>query len=163
MVDPELQAARELVALEGWLLDQRDWDGWLNLYLPEAEYWVPCWLDEYTLTDDPSSQLSLIYYSSRAGLEDRVFRIRTGKSLASTPLPRTSHIISIVRAAAEGDDSLRVESSWSTFSYKLEVATNFFGSQVHILKKTTSGLRIAKRKIIVLNDTIPNVLDIYSV
>jgi benzoate/toluate 1,2-dioxygenase beta subunit len=163
MVDTDLQAARDLVALEGSLLDQRDWDRWLDLFVPEAEYWIPCWLDEYSLTDDPTSQLSLIYYSSRAGLEDRVFRIRTGKSLASTPLPRTSHIISIVSSLVAADGSIRVESNWCTFSYKLEAATNFFGSQIHVLKQTTLGLRILKRKIIVMNDTIQNVLDIYSV
>ncbi len=71
-MSPEVSdAARELVSLEAWLLDQRDWDAWLGLYAEDAEYWLPCWEDEYILTKNPNTEVSLIYYNSRAGLEDR--------------------------------------------------------------------------------------------
>lgn len=157
------EAAAHLVVREGWLLDQRRWDEWLGLYLEDAEYWLPCWKDEYTLTDDPQREISLIYYSSRAGLEDRVFRLRTQKSLASTPLPRTCHIVQVAEVEQLEPGVVSVESNWLTHSYKLETTQSFFGQQRHVLHLTGSGLRIAKRKIIVSNDIIPNVLDIYSV
>lgn len=156
-------AARDLVAREGWLLDRQAWDEWLDLYLPDAQYWLPCWTDEGHVTDDPASQLSLIYYASRAGLEDRVYRILTERSLASTPMPRTSHLVSIVAAEEDADGDVRVESNWTTFSYRLERATNFFGTQTHVLRAVDDALKIASRKVIVMNDIIPSVLDIYSV
>ena len=38
-MSPELlAAARDVVTLEGWLIDQRDWDGWLALYTEDAQY-----------------------------------------------------------------------------------------------------------------------------
>ena len=50
-----------------------------------------------SLITDPQSEVSLIYYAHRGGLEDRVFRIRTERSSAtSLPEPRTSHNISNV-------------------------------------------------------------------
>ena len=83
MADPTFEEAARIVAREGWLLDMQMWDEWLDLYRPDAEYWLPCYLEDGSLTTDPQRQLSLIYYNSRAGLEDRIFRIRTDQSLAS--------------------------------------------------------------------------------
>jgi benzoate/toluate 1,2-dioxygenase subunit beta len=163
MADNDIEMARNLVVREGWLLDQRAWDDWLELYLEDAEYWIPCWKSEYDLTDDPVSQVSLIYYAGRSGLEDRVYRIRTERSLASTPLPRTSHVLTVTDVRQEDDGSICVQSSWATFSCKQDQSHHFFGNQTHILKQTPAGLRIAKRKIIVMNDRIPSLLDIYSV
>ena len=152
-----------MVVLEGWLLDQRDWDEWLALYLESAEYWIPCWIDEYTLTSDPLREVSLIYYSTRTGLEDRIFRLRTKRSLASTPLPRTCHIVQPARITLVGKDEVQVDSNWVTHNYNHETTHTFFGQQQHLLKVTDGSLKIAKRKIAVANYVIPNVLDIYSV
>jgi benzoate/toluate 1,2-dioxygenase subunit beta len=162
---PDLMSdeATALVAREAWLLDQQDWDAWLDLYLPDAEYWLPCYLEDGTMSSDPNSQISLIYYSSRAGLEDRIFRIRTGQSLASTPLPRTAHVMSCGHVAKLGNGDIEVGSSWASFSYRLEQSYHFFGTQKHVLRRTEAGLKIAKRHIIVMNDKIPCPLDIYSV
>ena len=57
---------------EARLLDDRQWDDWLECYSPDAEFWMPAWDDHDTLTQDPQSEISLIYYPSRDGLEDRV-------------------------------------------------------------------------------------------
>ena len=163
-MSPELSsAARELVTYEGWLIDQRDWDAWLALYTEDAEYWLPCWDDEFTLTENPNNELSLIYYGSRAGLEDRIYRLRTERSLASTPLPRTCHMINIAKVSETKDDAIIVCSNWTTHAYRLSKAHSFFGQQTHTLRKIDGELKIAKRKVVVANDRIPNVLDIYSV
>src|SRR5690606_38316593 len=95
LTDALFGEAARLVAREGWLLDMKAWDEWLDLYLPNAEYWLPCYLEDGSLTADPKAQISLIYYDSKAGLEDRIFRIRTDQSLASRPLPRTAHTVNI--------------------------------------------------------------------
>ena len=65
------------------------WDDWLALYTEDAEFWVPTWRDEHQLTEDPARELSFIYLQGRALLAERVFRITSGRSAASTPLPRT--------------------------------------------------------------------------
>jgi 3-phenylpropionate/cinnamic acid dioxygenase small subunit len=65
---------------EARMLDERDFEGWLECYAPDAEFWMPAWDDDDTLTTDPHRQISLIWYGNRGGLEDRVFRIRTDRS-----------------------------------------------------------------------------------
>ena len=89
-----LQDVSSFLYREARLLDDREWDEWLECYAPRAEYWMPAWDDDDQLIEDPQSQVSLIYYPNRAGLEDRVFRIKTERSSASMTEPRTCHFIS---------------------------------------------------------------------
>ena len=63
-----LEAGRDILALEAACLDEQRWDEWLALFAADCEYWVPTWVTEERLAEDPQSQLSQIYYSSRAGL-----------------------------------------------------------------------------------------------
>jgi len=88
------EAARDFLYREARYLDDKDWDAWLELYAPDASFWMPAWDDRDQLTEDPQSQISLIWYGNRSGLEDRVFRIRTERSSATIPDTRTSHNIS---------------------------------------------------------------------
>ena len=163
-LDPDrVSAAIALVNLEGALLDEKDWDAWLELYTEDAEYWIPAWDDEHTLTQDPNTELSLIYYDTRDSLEGRVFRLRTEHSLASTPLPRTCHMVASHRVEAAENGAIRVRSSWTTHSYRLRESQTYYGQQEHLLVPAEDQLRIARRKIILANDRIANVLDIYSV
>ncbi|MGE8542178.1 MAG: aromatic-ring-hydroxylating dioxygenase subunit beta, partial [Acinetobacter sp.] len=62
---------------EARFLDDEQWDDWLSCYAPTASFWMPAWDDDDKLTEDPQSEISLIYYPDRQGLEDRVFRIKT--------------------------------------------------------------------------------------
>ena len=41
---------------EARLLDDRDWDTWLECYHPRAVFWMPAWDDENCLTEDPQLQ-----------------------------------------------------------------------------------------------------------
>ena len=67
------------------LCDRREWVDYLELFDENAEFHIPQWDSEHVYTTDPKRGMSLMYYPNRAGLEDRVFRIGTGKSAASTP------------------------------------------------------------------------------
>ena len=60
-------SVQNFIALEGHLLDDRQYDDWLALYAENAEYWVPSSDDGQILISDPQSEISLIYYPSRAG------------------------------------------------------------------------------------------------
>lgn len=159
-----LHAATDLLYREAEYVDARRWDEWLALFDPQVEYWIPAWDSEDELTTDPQSEVSLMYYPNRSGLEDRVFRLRTGRSAASTPLPRTCHLVSNVRVAPpRADGGCEVRANWVTHLFRNNISQSFFGHYEYLLRPHEGGWRIAKKKIIVLNDLIPTVLDIYSV
>jgi len=161
----DLTQATALLSLEAMLLDEQDWDAWLALYEADAEFWMPAWKSESEPTGDPQRELSLIYYDSRAGLEDRVQRIRSGKSVASTPLRRTAHLVGNVLLGPSENGLLTVKSSFSVHVYDTRQKTQhvFFGRTTHGLVRRDSGLRIRRKKILLANDCIPTMLDIYCV
>lgn len=148
---------------EARLLDDRQWDEWLTLFDENVTYWLPAWDDDDQLTADPQSQVSLIYYPDRSGLEDRVFRIKTERSGASTPEPRTSHNVSNVEVLAERGDEVDVRYNWHTLNHRYKVTDQFFGSKFLTLKKQGDAYVITYNKIVLKNDYIRQVLDIYHV
>ncbi|WP_448507778.1 aromatic-ring-hydroxylating dioxygenase subunit beta [Immundisolibacter sp.] len=154
----------DLLYTEARLIDRQAWDDWLALYLPEAEFWVPAWDTEHSYVSDPQNEISLIYYADRSGLEDRVFRLRTGMSSASVPLPRTSHLVGNVQASEQANGDFAVTASWQVTYYKHKITNFFAGHYEYTLRPQDDGsLCIARKKIIVINDLIPQVLDFYHV
>ncbi len=123
-----LEQVRQFLYHEARLLDDRQWDEWLSCYSPQVIYWMPAWGDDDQLTRDPQKEISLIYYPNREGLEDRVYRIKTERSGASTPEPRTTHIISNVELLGESDEGLEVRYSWVTWSHRYQHTDAFFGA-----------------------------------
>ena len=96
---------------EARALDDKEWDDWLAFYAADAVFWMPSWDDDDRLVDNPMTDISLIYYGHKGGLEDRVFRIRTERSSAtSLPEPRTSHNISNVEVTAQSSPHFAIAS-----------------------------------------------------
>jgi benzoate/toluate 1,2-dioxygenase beta subunit len=40
---------------EARLLDDRQWDEWIECYAPDATYWMPAWDDDDQLVEDPQA------------------------------------------------------------------------------------------------------------
>lgn len=145
------------------LCDARDWDAYLEQFAPECEFHIPQWKDEYTFTRDPKREMSLMYYADRSGLEDRVFRLRTGKSAASTPMPRTLHLISNVRCQERDDGSVLARVNWVTHFHRFGESGHFFGEADYTLRETGGDWKILRKHTVLFNDRIDSVLDFYHV
>lgn len=148
---------------EARYLDDREWEPWLELYATDAEYWMPAWDDDDKTTEDPHSEISLIYYPNRDGLEDRVFRIKTERSSASMPEPRTNHMLTNVEVMAERDDAVDVRYNFHTLSHRYKQTDHFFGTVFVTLRKVDGGFLIARKKIVLKNDYIRQVIDVYHI
>jgi benzoate/toluate 1,2-dioxygenase beta subunit/anthranilate 1,2-dioxygenase (deaminating, decarboxylating) small subunit len=159
----DVQVAK-LLYREAELLDERRWDEWLALFAPDCEYWVPAWRDEDEPTADPKTELSLIYYDNRGGLEDRVWRVKSGRSVASRVLPRTQHVISNVRASEAEQGVLQVKCNWTTqqFMPKEKVVEVYFGRYEHEWRQFDGQWLITRKKVVLLNDYLNAKLDFYS-
>jgi len=156
--------AADLLFLEAQLLDERRWDDWLDLFTEDAVFWAPAWKNEDEPTSSPDTELSLIYLQGRSNLADRVWRLRSGLSVASIPLHRTAHAITNVQMAGPAADSAAtVKSSWTvnTFNPRRKAQHVFFGRYEHGLRREGDAWRIASKKILLLNDYIPTVVDFY--
>lgn len=148
---------------EARLLDERDWDGWLALYDENCTFWMPAWDDDGNLTDDPQSQISLIWYGRRAGLEDRIFRIRTERSSATIPDTRTSHNISNLEIVEQADDVCKLRFNWHTMSVRYNHTDHFCGTSFYTLDVSGASPIIKEKKVVLKTDYIRHVIDIYHI
>ena len=89
---------RALLEREARLLDQARYEEWLGLYADECVIWVPA----AERPGDPRREVT-IYFDDRTRLEDRIFRLRTGKAWSQVPPSRTVRMVSNVEVFRAGD------------------------------------------------------------
>lgn len=150
---------------EALALDERRWADWLAMFTEDCEYWIPAWKSEDEQTSNPRRELSLIYYSRRSGLEDRVWRVESRHSVASAVLPRTQHLINNVRVRSltpAGEIEIGCEWTVHQFLPKERAVEIFFGRYEQTLSRHAQSWRIARKKIVLLNDYLPAKIDFYS-
>ncbi len=158
-----LEQVQSFLYREARALDDGKWADWLAFYADDATFWMPAWDDDNALTSDPQSEVSLIYYPSKQGLEDRVFRIETERSSATIPDTRTSHNISNVEVLSQDERECEVRFNWVTYSFRYNIVDTYFGTS-HYLLDTSGDEPLIRRKYIVLkNDYIHHLLDIYHI
>ncbi|MCO7610869.1 benzoate 1,2-dioxygenase small subunit [Pseudomonas chlororaphis] len=154
-------AVRDFLYREARYLDDKDWDSWLELYAPDATFWMPSWDDSDQLTEDPQREISLIWYGNRSGLEDRVFRIKTERSSASIPDTRTSHNLSNIELLEQGDGLCKLRFNWHTLSFRYKTVDSYFGCSFYTLDVRGEKPLILAKKVILKNDYVRQVVDIY--
>ncbi|EPJ76050.1 benzoate 1,2-dioxygenase small subunit [Pseudomonas sp. CFT9] len=151
----------DFLSREARYLDDKDWDNWLELYAVDASFWMPSWDDDDELTKDPQKEISLIWYGSREGLEDRVFRIKTERSSASIPDTRTSHNLSNIEIIEHGEGTCRVRFNWHTLSFRYKTVDSYFGTCFYTLDVSGEQPLIKAKKVVLKNDYVRQVIDIY--
>jgi 3-phenylpropionate/cinnamic acid dioxygenase small subunit len=154
----------DFIALEVDHIDRRRWQDWLALFTEDAVFWVPAWRNEDTLVENPTLELNLIYLRNRGMLEDRVFRFTSGDSYASTPLPTTSHVVSNIRLTPAQDGQIGVSAKAIIVSVHPRRGAQLRGAwyDYTIVRDAGGGLRIARKKITLLEQVIDGTVDIYS-
>ena len=157
-----IDEVEQFLYAEARMLDDRDFEGWLDCYAPEAEFWMPAWDDDDTLVTDPQKEISLIWYGNKGGLEDRVFRIRTERSSAtSIPEPRTSHNISNVEVIERRGDIVDVRFNWHTMYFRYKTIDPYYGTSFYTIDFSGEQPLIRRKTVVLKNDYIHHVVDVY--
>ena len=89
---------RLLLEREARLLDERRFDDWLALYAEQCVVWVPA----AEQAGDPRREVT-IYFDDRRRLEDRIFRLGTGKAWSQVPPSRTVRMVANVEVFRAGE------------------------------------------------------------
>ena len=157
------EAIQAYLYQEARALDEHRWSDWLAFYADDVVFFMPSWDDDDKLTSNPHNEVSLIYYPSKQGLEDRVFRIETDRSSASTPDTRTGHAVNNIEVLSQDEKTCELRFNWVTHSFRYDIVDVYFGTSEYTLD--TSGAKpLIKRKYVVLkNDYIHHLLDIYHI
>lgn len=161
-IDPEICIEVEtLINKETTFLDRHLWDDWIDLFTEDACYWVPSWVDEEETVGDPETQLNLMYFKNRGGLEDRIFRIETRDSYASLPLDRTVHIVSNILVSHVEEDVVFATANCLVHSFGKHGSQNRASLYDYKLRQVDVGVKILQKKITLIDDLLEGPVDIY--
>ena len=165
MAEPALTATvAEFLYREARLLDARKFGEWLDLFAEDAIFWVPAVGMDGVPTSEPDTSLNFIYIVGRAGLEARVFRVESGGSLASNPLPHTLHLVTNVLVDSEGEDGLAVFANNQVVAFCEPRGQQILtGSCEYILRREAGRFRIASKKVLLLEYVIDGYFDFFTV
>ena len=88
---------------EAWMLDEGQYHDWLNLWLPDAVYWMPLnWNQQ-----DPINETSLLYEDNFM-LRLRIERLHGARTFSQKPKSRCHHVLNRPRVLEITEDSAKV-------------------------------------------------------
>jgi 3-phenylpropionate/cinnamic acid dioxygenase small subunit len=131
---------------EAALLDDRRFEDWRELFDDDGYYWVPLRPDQESPEDEAS-----LFYDTREVMSTRFERLRHPRIHAQTPPHRTCHLIGNVAIAESDVDECTVRSSLVMVDYRLRVQRLFAGKVRHRLRSRGGRLRIAWKRVDLIN------------
>lgn len=150
----EQDACIDLVYHEAELLDDRRFRDWLALFTPDAVYWVPLREGQ----TDPHGEPNIIYDNLNR-MDDRIYRIESGASLAQDPPSRTARTISNFRVrAGDAPDTFVVRSTFMLVEVRPDCPQQILGGHyTHHLRRDAgeTGWRIARKRVDLVNSEEP--------
>ena len=136
---------------EARLLDEGYFDDWLALFTEDARYWVPIQANQ----TDPFETVSLMYDDRRL-LETRVRRLSDPRIYSQEPRSRTSRTVTNVTQEPDADKpGITVRSKFVLVEYRREDQRLFAGTYFHRLVGEGSAMRIAMKKVELVNCDAP--------
>lgn len=137
----------ELLVHEAALLDRREFAAWLELFAEKCLYWIPSNTDEL----DPTRHVSIVY-DERSQLAERVWRLGTDLAYAQEPQSRSAHLVGNVQILEAEGDVIEVESVFMVAEFRREKQVMHAGRYRHRLRREGGELRIAMKKVVLINN-----------
>jgi 3-phenylpropionate/cinnamic acid dioxygenase small subunit len=142
---------------EADLLDEREYDKWLDLFTEDVVYWMPMRKNvsyanrgnDITAEDDVAW-----FHDDKETLTKRVRQIQTGLHWADEPISRVSHVITNIRLAepiSTLDEGAQTTTTCRFIVYRnrLESETDLLvGRREDTLTRAHGELKISRRQII---------------
>ena len=137
---------------EADLLDEHQYDEWLDLFTDDASYWMP--IRRNVSSREMDTELTgegpdLSWYTDdKPTLEKRVRQIQTGVHWAEEPLSRVTHMVSNVRVLGWDGKEARVKCRFLFYRNRhADEESTFIGKRIDTLRRVDGGWKIARREI----------------
>ena len=145
--DPLLRetALCDFVAQEAALLDEGQYEQWLDLFTEDGRYWVPL-LGRFQ--EDAHSHNS-IAYEDRLLLQLRIQRLRDSCAHSQHPPSRCQHVLQISRVESvdEAAGTAVLRTPFLYIEARGEEQLMLAGSYRHLLVRTPEGLRMRQKRV----------------
>jgi 3-phenylpropionate/cinnamic acid dioxygenase small subunit len=155
----DLHTLEQFLYREAMLLDEKRWAEWLALYTEDCFYWIPSVVGQ----KDPTNTISL-FAEDRMRLEMRVIRVTHVRAFSQDFPTRMSHVVGNVMLDPEGGQAdggmspkadLVVRSTVQILEYRKEEQRLFGGTVRHWLRRAGNDLKIAMKRIDLINCDAP--------
>jgi benzoate/toluate 1,2-dioxygenase beta subunit len=151
MAQLDLAQCEAFLIHEARLLDEAQFDQWLALFTPDARYWVPSTPGQQS----PHDTISLMYDDRRL-LETRVRRLADPRIYSQEPRSRTSRVVTnLSLEPGDGGPATLVRSKFTMVEYRREEQRLFAGTYRHRLVTAGDEIRIAMKRIDLVNCDAP--------
>ena len=139
----ETDAIAHFVYEEAELLDQGEYDKWLDLFTEDGRYWVP----SHPGQTDAFGEISL-FYEDRVLMQARIGRLRHPRALGR-PV-RTSHLLSNIRSE-ERDGLMIVRSRFQMIEFIGGEQRLYGGAVEHHLCGGDTGWKMRLKRVDLVN------------
>ncbi len=146
-----LAEAEDLLYQEARFLDERRFEEWLDLYTADARYWMPASWGQQSLAHEVS-----LMNEDVMTLRTRIMRLLHPRAHAQLPPSRTLHVVTNIRLAGEADGCQRVQSACVYREFRAPDRTTLAALVEHRLRRESAGLRIAFKRIDLLECDQPH-------
>jgi len=137
---------------EAWLLDERRFKEWLDLFTDDVLYFMP--RRKNVLRREAQREVTAlgdlaILEEDKRYLEMRVARLETGMAWAEDPPSRTRHLIGNLEATPRGDGEVVARTAFLVYRSHLETDAQLLsGCREDLLRPSGGAWKIARRTIL---------------
>ena len=131
---------------EARLLDTQQYEQWLELFAPDATYWIPLEQGQ----KDPYNTSSIVHDDSTL-LELRVKQIRHPRAHARQPLARTVHQVSNVMVLKDSPKEVVVGSALTLVEFRNDKQRLYGALVEHKLRRKGDAFEIAHKRVDLVN------------
>ena len=142
-----IEQVTQFIYKEARLQDDHQYDAWEALWTDDGIYWIPA-NGEGT---DPENEMSIIY-DNRSRIALRIRQFHTGKRFSQTPRSRLRRIVSNIEILDQNDDHILVTSNAMVFESHTRGDTIWASRNEYKLRSTPDGLRMALKKVVLVNN-----------
>jgi benzoate/toluate 1,2-dioxygenase beta subunit len=129
---------------EAWLLDERRFEDWRDLFAEDGHYWVPARPEQTSWKTEVS-----LFLDDRKNIQARIDRLRHPRVHAQTPPSRTVHAITNIHLAPDQPDAdaVLVRSALSMAEWRAGTHRTYHGRVQHTLVPDGDGFRIRLKRV----------------
>ncbi|MEC9357993.1 MAG: aromatic-ring-hydroxylating dioxygenase subunit beta [Pseudomonadota bacterium] len=136
---------------EARLQDTHAYSEWEALWTDDAIYWVPANMTPGGEDIDPETQMSIIY-DNRSRIALRVKQLYTGKRHTQMPASGLGRLLSNIEILGIEGGDVRVAANTMIFESSLRGDTVWATRNEYVLRRTEHGLRMARKKVVLVNN-----------
>lgn len=144
------QAVEQFLYHQSELLDQQQWQAYIDLFADEGIYWMPILPEQKDWESEPS-----IFAEDKDLMRVRMGRVTHPNAWSQAPMWATNHLVGNIVIESETAKEVTVRSRFHMMELRRDSVRHFGGTYRHRLAKRADGFRILMQRVDLFNGQAP--------